>query len=156
MSKTLLVVIVVAVLALGAGYYFMMGSSSSTVDDSMTMDESNEPLDTTSGDMTDTSVTDTGASAGDEVTLAVGAKNFSFSPSTLTLKKGQKVKLVFTSSGGFHDFTVDELNVKTKRVDSGASDTVEFTPTKTGTFEFYCSVGNHRAMGMKGTLTVTE
>jgi hypothetical protein len=41
-----------------------------------------------------------------------------------------------------------------EQVGAGASDVVEFTADKAGTFEYYCSVGNHRAMGMKGTLTV--
>jgi uncharacterized cupredoxin-like copper-binding protein len=31
---------------------------------------------------------------------------------------------------------------------------VQFVADKTGTFEFYCSVGNHRQMGMVGTLVV--
>lgn len=53
-----------------------------------------------------------------------------------------------------HDFVIDELNVKTKIVKDGESETVEFTPDQTGTFEFYCSVGQHRQMGMKGTLIV--
>ena len=31
---------------------------------------------------------------------------------------------------------------------------VEFTVDKTGTFEYYCSVGQHRANGMVGNLIV--
>lgn len=44
--------------------------------------------------------------------------------------------------------------VKTKVINGGETDTVEFTPDKAGSFEYYCSVGKHRAMGMKGTVTV--
>ena len=36
----------------------------------------------------------------------------------------------------------------------GLGVTFEHTFNQTGTFEYYCSVGNHRAMGMKGTLIV--
>ena len=36
----------------------------------------------------------------------------------------------------------------------GEEQTITFVADKTGGFEFYCSVGNHRAMGMVGTLIV--
>jgi plastocyanin len=50
---------------------------------------------------------------------------------------------------------IDEFNVKPKQIGANAEDSVEFTADKTGSFEFYCSVGNHREMGMKGTLVVS-
>ena len=87
-------------------------------------------------------------------TFTVSGQNFSFTPNTLTVNKGDKVKITFQNTGGFHDFRIDEFNVKTAQLGSGKSETVEFTADKTGTFEYYCSVGNHRAMGMTGKLTV--
>lgn len=88
-------------------------------------------------------------------TITVEGTEFSFSPSTITLTEGKKVRLVFKNTGKMpHDWVVDELNAKTKVIKGGESDTIEFTPTKKGTFEFYCSVGNHRAQGMKGTVVV--
>ena len=33
---------------------------------------------------------------------------------------------------------------------------LEFTADKAGSFEYYCSVGEHKAMGMVGTLKVEE
>jgi nitrosocyanin len=92
--------------------------------------------------------------AGEVKEFTVEGKNFSFSPSTLTVNKGDTVKITFKNSGGMHDFVLDEFNVKTKPIESGASETVSFTADKAGTFNYYCSVGNHRAMGMQGTLTV--
>lgn len=87
--------------------------------------------------------------------LMVDGSEFKFSMTSITLKKGEKVKLTLTNSGKMpHDFVVDELGVKTKTIKNGESDTIEFTPDKTGSFEFYCSVGSHRAMGMKGTMIV--
>jgi len=53
-----------------------------------------------------------------------------------------------------HDFVVDEFGAKTDTLQTGQSDTITFVADKTGTFEYYCSVGNHRAMGMKGNLIV--
>lgn len=87
-------------------------------------------------------------------TFNVTGENFKFNPSQITVKKGEKVKINLTSIGGFHDFVIDEFNTRTAQINSGQSSTVEFTANKTGAFEFYCSVGNHRAMGMVGKLIV--
>lgn len=86
--------------------------------------------------------------------FTVTGSNFKFEPSTLTVNKGDKVKITFKNSGGVHDFVIDEFNVKTSRISDGEEESVEFSADKTGTSEYYCSVGNHRAMGMVGTLTV--
>ena len=88
--------------------------------------------------------------------FTVTGVNFSFSPSTITVKKGDKVKITFINGGGFHDWKIDALNVATKQIQGGAQEVLEFTANTVGSFEYYCSVGQHRAMGMKGTLTVTE
>lgn len=53
-----------------------------------------------------------------------------------------------------HDFNIDELGVKVPITKSGSSAFVDFTPDKTGTFEYYCSVGSHRANGQVGKITV--
>jgi len=87
-------------------------------------------------------------------TFTVQGQNFSFSPSEIKVNKGDKVKITFQNTGGFHDFVLDEFNVKTDVIGSGQSATVEFTADKTGTFQYYCSVGNHRQMGMVGNLIV--
>lgn len=79
---------------------------------------------------------------------------FYFDPSEIRLRKGEKVKVVFTSVDGSHDFVIDELEVRSRVVRTGESDEVEFVASEVGKFEYYCSVGNHRAMGMKGYLIV--
>ncbi len=86
--------------------------------------------------------------------FTISGSNMKFEPATMTVKKGDKVKITFKNVGGFHDLVIDEFNVETDRLNAGAQQVVEFTADKVGTFEYYCSVGNHRAMGMKGTLTV--
>ena len=53
-----------------------------------------------------------------------------------------------------HDWVLDEFNAKTKVIQGGQTDTVEFTASKAGTFEYYCSVGQHRQMGMVGKFIV--
>ena len=87
--------------------------------------------------------------------VMVTGQEFSFSPETLTFKQGETIKLVFKNTGKMpHDFVVDELGIKTKVIQGGQEDTVTFTVSKKGTFESYCSVGNHRAQGMVGSVVV--
>ncbi len=86
--------------------------------------------------------------------FTVTGKNFSFDPSTITVNQGDQVKITFVNSGGFHDFRIDGYNVGTSKINGGAQESFEFTADKAGTFEYYCSVGTHRQMGMRGTLTV--
>lgn len=88
--------------------------------------------------------------------FTVTGQNYSFTPAALTVKKGDTVKIVFKNAGGFHDFKIDEFNAATKRINGGQQDTITFIADKAGSFEFYCSVGSHRQMGMKGALTVEQ
>lgn len=93
----------------------------------------------------------------DGVTFTVTGNNFAFAPSTMTVKKGDTVTITFKNSDGFHDLVIDELSgATTSRIKGGEEETITFVADKAGTFEYYCSVGEHRAMGMVGTLTVTE
>src|SRR3989344_1142268 len=88
-------------------------------------------------------------------TFAVsGNTDFIFSVSEMRVKKGDTVTVVFTNAGGMHDWRVDEFGAATKVLAAGGVETISFVADKTGSFEYYCSVGNHRAMGMKGTLIV--
>lgn len=86
--------------------------------------------------------------------FTVEGSSFKFVPKLLTVNQGDTVKIVFKNTGGMHDFVIDALGVKTSRVQPGASETVQFVADKVGTFEYYCSVANHKAMGMTGTLVV--
>ena len=72
----------------------------------------------------------------------------------LRVSKGDKVRIEFTPSEGFHDWKVDEFSAATKKVKAGDSTVVEFAADQAGTFEYYCSVGSHRQQGMKGKLIV--
>jgi uncharacterized cupredoxin-like copper-binding protein len=87
--------------------------------------------------------------------ITVTGSEFAFSPSSFTLKKGQPVELTFKNDGKFpHNLTIADLNVKTKTIQPGEQDTIQFTPEKTGQFTFMCTVPGHADKGMKGTLTV--
>lgn len=96
--------------------------------------------------------------AGEAVTVrefTVTGTSFAFAPKTLSVKKGDTVKITFVNAEGFHDLKIDEFNVATSKLAAGKSETVTFVADKEGAFEYYCSVGTHRQMGMVGTLTVT-
>ncbi|PIT92588.1 MAG: hypothetical protein COU08_01165 [Candidatus Harrisonbacteria bacterium CG10_big_fil_rev_8_21_14_0_10_42_17] len=92
--------------------------------------------------------------AGEQQTITLTGKSFEFSQKEIRVKKGDKVTINFSSTDGFHDWVVDEFDAATDRVQTGENTSITFTADKTGTFEYYCSVGNHRAQGMVGTLIV--
>lgn len=87
-------------------------------------------------------------------TFNVTGKSFSFSPTEIKVKKGDTVKIVFKNDQGSHDWVIDEFKARTKVLSGGQTETIQFVADKTGTFEYYCSVGTHRQMGMKGKLIV--
>lgn len=89
-----------------------------------------------------------------EVTIQMTAKQWEFIPSTVTVKKGQKVKLVITSTDVAHGIGIPDFGVSAALA-VGKTTTLEFTPDKTGSFTFFCNVfcgSSHREM--KGTLIV--
>ena len=82
--------------------------------------------------------------------------NYSFDVSEIKVKKGETVTINFESTDGFHDLVIDAFNVKTKKVQPGAKTSITFVANEAGTFEYYCSIGSHRAHGMVGKLVVIE
>jgi len=94
------------------------------------------------------------AETGEVTTFTVTAANFAYDLKELKVKKGDKVRVVFKNAEGFHDFRIDEYAVDSGKLQAGGEKIVEFTADKAGAFEYYCSVGKHRDMGMKGNLIV--
>ncbi len=154
-SPALLIGIIAIVLLAAGGFFFYTQSQSTTANPAMEANESTEQMNTTDT-MTAEPTTDTGESMTDEVaqTIEVEGGSFFFKPNEIRVKKGQQVTINFTNSGGLHDFVIDEFDVATKQLQAGGKESITFTPDKVGTFEFYCSVGQHRQMGMKGNLIV--
>jgi len=98
--------------------------------------------------------------AADPKTFDLVGENFRFKLNgvetpDLVVTQGDTVRITLTSTDMPHDWIVDEFNAKTARVNKGEpSVSVEFVASKKGTFEYYCSVGKHRANGMVGQLIV--
>ena len=154
MKKAVIIIGVLVLVGIGVGFLFWGNNSS----------PANPPTEETDSAPTSVSTpapvpTEASSSAGSSAPQAakefiVTGQNFSFAPSTITVKQGDRVRIMFKNAGGTHDLRLDEFNVATKRIQGGEQDSVEFVADKAGSFEYYCSVGSHRAMGMKGTLIV--
>ena len=96
------------------------------------------------------------AMIGDVVTVDMEAGAFYYTPKEIRVKKGQTVRINFKAVDMMHDINIDELNVDGPVVKSGESTVVEFVASELGSFEYYCSVGQHRQNGQIGTLIVEE
>jgi plastocyanin len=94
------------------------------------------------------------ASDTDGIEFVVSASNFEFDQKVITVNKGDEVKITLKNTEGKHDLMLDEFNVKTSELEADESETVTFIADKAGEFEYYCSVGEHRKMGMVGKLIV--
>lgn len=84
--------------------------------------------------------------------ILMQAGNFFFSPQRLEAEQKQSIVITIQNTG-LHTFTIDELGVNERLPGSGTY-TVEFTPDKKGSFEYYCAVPGHREAGMVGVLMV--
>jgi len=87
-------------------------------------------------------------------TFTVHGSNYKFDVTEIRVREGDTVTINFEASEGFHDWVVDEFSAATPQVKPGQPTTVTFVADKTGVFTYYCSVGQHRANGMVGTLIV--
>lgn len=87
--------------------------------------------------------------------INVSGNDFSFSPSSLTLQAGERVKITFENIGAVpHNLVIEGTSIATKTIPKGKSDVIEFTAPSSGTYTIFCSVAGHRGLGMVGTLTV--
>jgi plastocyanin len=144
-NKKTLVLLVLAVLAV-----FIAGCSSGT---------NNKASGYAAVDVNGNVLDDSGSLNKEVKTFVMSGENFKFMMGgienpDLIVNEGDTVKIEFTSVQGFHDWVIDEFNAKTSQVRDGESTSVEFIADKKGTFEYYCSVGEHKKMGMKGNLIV--
>ncbi|HWO07358.1 MAG TPA: plastocyanin/azurin family copper-binding protein [Candidatus Paceibacterota bacterium] len=167
--RTALVFIVLILIAGGGYYWYTQNMATPAMEDHM-MDpfgtdttgpsmDSNMPDGammedgTMDDDAMDDAMTD---DAGTVKEFTVSGQNFSFSPATMSVKRGDTVRITFRNVSGTHDLRIDGYNVGTNVIQTGQSETFEFVADRAGTFEYFCSVGQHRQMGMVGTLTVTQ
>lgn len=72
-----------------------------------------------------------------ERVIKIVAQRFSFTPKELKLKKGENVRLEFTSLDFIHGFNVPDLNLRAD-LPPGKVTSLHLTPDKVGTFDFIC------------------
>lgn len=96
--------------------------------------------------------------------IEVAAGNYWFRPDHIIVKANAPVVLVVSKQTAIvpHTFVIHapEAGIDIDLRLSSKGQGVYFTPTKPGTYPFYCSkkgiFGNHRAKGMEGVLEVVE
>jgi carboxymethylenebutenolidase len=90
--------------------------------------------------------------------ISLTAMNFNYNQDnarnpTIIINQGERVRIELTSKEGMHDLVIDGIG-KTERVNAGQTSSFEFTANGPGEHEYYCSVGNHRELGMRGRLLI--
>lgn len=87
--------------------------------------------------------------------IVVSGKEFSFDPPAISVKAGDKVKIVFKNDGASsHNLMIEGLGAGTELIAGGKKAVLEFTPASKGNYKFYCSVPGHREAGMEGVLRI--
>jgi len=96
-------------------------------------------------------ITETAEEASREITIS--GDDYSFAPSTITLKSGEKIRLNFKNEGGvIHNWTIEGEGISTETINPGETDKIVFTAPASGEYKIFCSVPGHRERGMVGTL----
>jgi cytochrome c oxidase subunit 2 len=99
-----------------------------------------------------TTAQSTPAEAGKEFRLT--ARKYQFSPTTISVKQGDRVRLIITAIDADHGFKLEAFNIG-RTLSKGEPVTIEFTADRTGSFPFecshFCGLGHRK---MKGQLTV--
>ncbi|MDP3758683.1 MAG: hypothetical protein Q8Q86_03100, partial [Candidatus Daviesbacteria bacterium] len=107
MNKWGLWAIVAVAVIIGGGVYLMSGQQSAPQTPPATE-----------------SVVVSPAPTGEVKAFEVEGKPFEFSIKEIKVKEGDRVRLTFKNSEGMHDFVVEGLDVRTKQIKAGESDTV--------------------------------
>lgn len=146
----------VAILAVAGGAYYFTQMKPQTETEEGAMMPADETSLAGSGDNGLDTATGSSEMVIDEnaQVFEVSASNFDFSLTEMKVKKGDTVRVVFTNDEGTHDWVLDEFDAKTEMLNAGESAEVTFVADEAGEFEYYCSVGQHRSMGMVGKLIV--
>ncbi len=86
--------------------------------------------------------------------VEVVARDFSFSPTEVTVPAGTTVNLVLVNGGDLpHDITIPAFGFRVAAL-AGTRVSASLTVASPGRYEFFCSVLGHRDAGMQGSLVV--
>jgi len=104
-NKTIIAVIILAVIIIG-GFFIVKGFTGKAIDNS---------------------ITDSGVRE-----FTIKAFRFGYDPNTITVNKGDKVKITIDNIDTLHGIRIPDLGIKGNEV-------LEFTAEKTGEFIWYCT-----------------
>lgn len=74
-----------------------------------------------------------------ERTIHMGVRQYVWEPATITAKKGELVRLIIHNADVLHGLVIPDLGVMEGDIPPEGA-VIEFTASKVGTFEFFCSV----------------
>lgn len=119
-----------------------------------------------------------GTASNTPVEITLDVNSMLYQPATIEVVAGQTVKMTFRNNDTVdHDFSIIEIPMAAMGATAepmaghdmgamttepelhmaammGTTNTIEFTPTTPGTYEFFCTVAGHKEAGMVGTLIV--
>lgn len=136
-TKLIVIISVLVVLLIVAGAIFALGKDNN--DSSQKNDTSNIQ------------------STSDTVNIDIEMSDFKFSKNEIRAKAGETLRINLTSTGKNHNFFINELGVRSNLLNPGDSQTIEVKIPEDASgqsYKYYCSFGNHRVLGMEGTLVV--
>ena len=94
-------------------------------------------------------------------TIPVTETEFAFDPSTINVRAGETVHFDVTNAGRFgHTMHIEGNGLVADSLPGGAtlpsgqSTTFDVTFPAPGTYQFWCTLPNHRERGMEGTIVV--
>lgn len=151
MNVGVLALVAVVILFAIGGLLYMTQSQRNT-DDGSTVEQRDMTEDTNTNQSDETSMMEEEGIKD----FAITASNFQFSQKEIRVKVGDTVRVTLSSESDMHDWVIDEFDARTQMLSAGEAESVVFVADKAGEFEYYCSVGDHRQMGMVGTLIVEE
>jgi len=120
-NTTILVIIGVVIVAVGA---FIFMNSGSDINGGVIIDD-------TQGEVIQ----------GELQKVNIGIKNYNYYPNTIEVKSGKPVEITLDKSvsGCYRSFNINSMGISQYSKDP--SQKIIFTPTKSGTYTFACSMG---------------
>lgn len=86
--------------------------------------------------------------------FTIRESNFKLSPANITVNQGDSVRITVINDQGTHNLFVEGYNLRVNIVSAGNTQVMEFVADKTGTFNMWCEVKDHRGLGMEGQVIV--
>jgi plastocyanin len=109
------------------------------------------------GSSSSSSASSSGGTSAGGGAVKISETDFKLDPSSAKVDKAGKATFKVTNDGKpVHALEVEGPGeeAETESIDPGKSATLTVDLSKAGTYEMYCPIGNHKAMGMEGKVVV--